>query len=103
LINKKTKRRISALIPVHVLGTPVDMNPLLELAKKYNLKIIEDATESLGSEYRGKKTGTLGLLGCLSFNGNKIITTGGGGMIITDDEVLAKRAKEFQFIQKAIS
>ncbi|MCK5188286.1 MAG: aminotransferase class I/II-fold pyridoxal phosphate-dependent enzyme, partial [Deltaproteobacteria bacterium] len=77
LINKKTKRRISALIPVHVLGTPVDMNPLLELAKKYNLKIIEDATESLGSEYRGKKTGTLGLLGCLSFNGNKIITTGG--------------------------
>ena len=93
LINKKTKRRISALIPVHVLGTPADMNPLLELAKKYNLKIIEDATESLGSEYRGKKTGTLGLLGCLSFNGNKIITTGGGGMIITDDEVLAKRAK----------
>ena len=93
LINKKTKRRVSALIPVHVLGTPADMDPLSELAKIYNLKIIEDATESLGSEYKGKKTGTLGLLGCLSFNGNKIITTGGGGMIITDDAVLAKRGK----------
>lgn len=93
VINKKTKRKISAIIPVHVLGTPVDMDPLLELVHRYNLKVIEDATESLGSEYKGKKTGTLGLLACLSFNGNKIITTGGGGMIITDNERLAKRAK----------
>ena len=93
LINKKTKRRIAAIIPVHVFGNPVDMEPLMELANRYNLKVIEDATESLGSEYKGKKTGALGLLGCLSFNGNKIITTGGGGMIITDDESLAKRAK----------
>ena len=93
LINKKTKRRIAALIPVHVFGTPVDMDPLMELAHRYNVKVIEDATESLGSEYRGKKAGTLGLLGCLSFNGNKIITTGGGGMIVTNDERLAKRAK----------
>ncbi|MBW1853488.1 MAG: aminotransferase class I/II-fold pyridoxal phosphate-dependent enzyme, partial [Deltaproteobacteria bacterium] len=79
LINKKTERRIAALIPVHVFGTPVDMDPLTELAQNYNIKVIEDATESLGSEYKGKKAGTLGLLGCLSFNGNKIITTGGGG------------------------
>ena len=69
------------------------MNPLLELAKKYNLKIIEDATESLGSEYRGKKTGTLGLLGCLSFNGNKIITTSGGGALLSDDSALIKQAR----------
>jgi len=93
VINKKTKRRVAAIIPVHVLGTPVDMDPLMELADRYKVKVIEDATESLGSEYKGKKSGTLGLLGCLSFNGNKIITTGGGGMIITDDEHLAKRAK----------
>jgi aminotransferase in exopolysaccharide biosynthesis len=92
-INKKTKRRIAALIPVHVFGNPVDMDSLLEVAQSYNVKVIEDATESLGSEYKGKKTGTLGLLGCLSFNGNKIITTGGGGMIVTNDERLAKRAK----------
>jgi perosamine synthetase len=92
-INKKTNRRIAAAIPVHVFGVPVDMDPLLELADHYNIKIIEDATESLGSWYKGKKTGTFGLLGCLSFNGNKIITTGGGGMIITDHEALAKRAR----------
>ena len=92
-INKKTNRRIAAAIPVHVFGVPVDMDPLLELADRYNIKIIEDATESLGSLYKGKKTGTFGLLGCLSFNGNKIITTGGGGMIITDHEALAKRAR----------
>jgi len=92
-INKKTNRRIAAAIPVHVFGVPVDMDPLLELADRYNIKIIEDATESLGSRYKGKKTGTFGLLGCLSFNGNKIITTGGGGMVITDHEPLAKRAR----------
>jgi dTDP-4-amino-4,6-dideoxygalactose transaminase len=92
-INKKTNRRIAAVIPVHVFGVPVNMDPLLELADRYNIKIIEDATESLGSLYKGKKTGTLGMLGCLSFNGNKIITTGGGGMIVTDNEPLAQRAR----------
>ena len=92
-INKKTNRRIAAVIPVHIFGIPVNMDPLLELADRYNIKIIEDATESLGSLYKGKKTGTFGLLGCLSFNGNKIITTGGGGMVITDHEALAKRAR----------
>ena len=92
-VNKKTGKRIAAIIPVHVFGTPVNMDPLLELSTQYNIPVIEDATESLGSDYKGKKTGTLGRFGCLSFNGNKIITTGGGGMIITDDEKMAKRAK----------
>jgi aminotransferase in exopolysaccharide biosynthesis len=92
-MNKKTGRRIAAIIPVHVFGTPVDMDPLLQLAEKHNLAVIEDASESLGSDYKGKKTGTLGTLGCLSFNGNKIITTGAGGMIITNDESMAKKAK----------
>jgi aminotransferase in exopolysaccharide biosynthesis len=93
LINNTTGRRIAAIIPVHVFGAPVDMDPLMELADRYKIKIVEDATEALGSEYKGEKAGTLGLLGCLSFNGNKIITTGGGGMIVTDDAWLAKRAK----------
>ncbi len=92
-VNKKTGRRIAAIIPVHVFGTPVDMDPLIELTAQYNIAVIEDATESLGSNYKGKKAGTLGNLGCLSFNGNKIITTGGGGMIITDDARMAKRAR----------
>jgi len=91
--NRKTGKRIAAIIPVHVFGTPVNMDPLLELAEKFNITVIEDATESLGSDYKGKKTGTLGNLGCLSFNGNKIITTGAGGMIVTDDENMAKRAR----------
>ncbi len=92
-LNRKTGKRIAAIIPVHVFGTPVNMDPLLELAEKFNITVIEDATESLGSDYKGKKTGTLGNLGCLSFNGNKIITTGAGGMIVTDDENMAKRAR----------
>ena len=91
--NKKTNRKIKAVIPVHIFGHPVDMDSLLEICAKYNIDIIEDATESLGSEYKGKKTGSLGKTGCFSFNGNKIITTGGGGMIVTDDESIAKRAR----------
>lgn len=91
--NKNTGRRIKAVIPVHIFGHPVDMEKLLEISQKYNIDVIEDATESLGSLYKGRKTGSFGKLGCFSFNGNKIITTGGGGMITTDDENLAKRAK----------
>lgn len=91
--NKKTKRRIKAIIPVHVFGHPTDMDPLVEICEKKNISIIEDATESLGSEYKGKKTGSFGRAGCYSFNGNKIITTGGGGMIVTDDRNIAKKAK----------
>ncbi len=91
--NKKTCRRIKAIIPVHIFGHPVDMNSLLEISQKYNITIIEDATESLGSEYKGKKTGSIGEVGCFSFNGNKIITTGGGGMVVTDDQCLAQRIR----------
>jgi len=88
-----TGRRVKAIVPVHILGHPVDMEPLLAVARKYNLVVIEDATESLGAEYKNKKIGQLGDIACISFNGNKLITTGGGGMIVTDDESLARRAK----------
>lgn len=80
-------------MPVHVLGNMCDMDRLLHLAEKYKLLVIEDSTEALGSYFKGKHAGTFGILGTFSYNGNKIITTGGGGMIITDDETLAKRAR----------
>jgi perosamine synthetase len=92
-IYKKDGRKIKAIMPVHVLGNMCDMERLLEISKKYNLIVIEDATEALGSYYKNKHAGTFGLMGTFSYNGNKIITTGGGGMIITDNEELAKRAK----------
>jgi len=90
---KKNKKRIKAIMPVHVLGNMTDMDRLLKIAKRYKLVVIEDATESLGTFYKGKHSGTQGLFGCLSFNGNKILTTGGGGMILTNNEKLAKKAK----------
>ncbi len=93
LHNRHTGRRVSAIVPVHILGHPVDMDPIIDIARKYGLKIVEDATESLGASLRGKSPGSLGDVGCFSFNGNKIITTGGGGMIVTDDDRWAKRAK----------
>jgi len=93
LRNKATGRRISAILPVHILGHPVDMDPILEQAKKYNLTVIEDATESLGAKYKRRHAGTLGDIACFSFNGNKIITTGGGGMMVTDNEGWARNAK----------
>ncbi len=91
--HKKTGKRIPVIMPVHVLGNICDMDRLLALAKQYNLIVIEDSTEALGSYYKGRHAGSFGLLGTLSYNGNKIITTGGGGMIVTDDEALAKKAK----------
>ena len=93
LVNRETGRRVKAVIPVHVLGHPVDMEPILALARKHGLKVIEDATESLGATYRDRPVGQLADAACFSFNGNKIITTGGGGMIVTDDEVLKKKAR----------
>jgi len=93
LQNKSSGRRIKALMPVHILGHPIDMTPIIELAIKYDLVVIEDATEGLGAMYKGKKLGTIGDIGCFSFNGNKIITTGGGGMIVTDNKDWAARAK----------
>lgn len=92
-IYKKDGRKIKAIMPVHVLGNMCDMDRLLDITKKYNITVIEDATEALGSYYKNKHAGTFGLMGTFSYNGNKIITTGGGGMIITDNETLAKKAK----------
>lgn len=93
LYNKKSKRRIKAIIPVHIFGHPADMDELLKICKENNIDIIEDATESFGSEYKGKKTGSFGAAGCFSFNGNKIITTGGGGMVVTDNIKIAKKVR----------
>lgn len=93
LRNKITGRRVKAILPVHILGHPVDMDPILELAHKYGLAVIEDATESLGATYKGRRVGHLGDIACFSFNGNKIVTTGGGGMLVTDNEVWAERAR----------
>ena len=90
---KETGRTIKAIMPVHVHGNMCNMDRLIQMAEEYHLEVIEDATESLGSKYNGKHAGTLGILGCLSFNGNKIITAGGGGMIITNNKKLAKKAK----------
>ncbi len=93
LINNTSGRRIKALLPVHILGHPVDMDPLLELARKYDLALIEDATESLGARYKGRMVGSMGDVAVLSFNGNKLISTGGGGMIVTNDDRLADYAR----------
>ena len=96
--NKTTNKRISAIVPVHVWGNASWLGELLPLCQEHNISVVEDASESLGTfyikgKYLRKHTGTLGKLGCLSFNGNKIITTGGGGMILTDDIDLADKAK----------
>jgi aminotransferase in exopolysaccharide biosynthesis len=91
--NRQTGRRLSALVPMHTFGHPCDLSGLIAVAHDYRLTIVEDAAESLGSRYQGQHTGTFGLFGSLSFNGNKIITTGGGGAILTNDERLADYAK----------
>ncbi len=91
--NLITHRRIKACIPMHTYGHPCRIDEIKEICDKYNITLIEDAAESLGSYYKGRHTGTFGLFGTLSFNGNKTITSGGGGMIITDNEALAKKAK----------
>ena len=98
---KKTGQKIKAIVPVHVLGNMCDMNKLALICKKYNITIIEDSAESLGSSFDGKHSGTFGDFGCFSFNGNKIITSGGGGMIVTDNEDLAKKAKHLSTQAKA--
>jgi len=92
-INKLTGRTIRAIVAVHVFGHPCDINGLLSIAEEFNIMILEDAAESLGSTYNGKHTGTFGFTGALSFNGNKIITCGGGGAILTSDDSVARRAK----------
>lgn len=91
--NKETGRAIKAVVPMHTFGHPVKIEEIKEICDKFNITLVEDSAESLGSTFKGKHTGTFGLMGILSFNGNKTMTTGGGGMIITDDEGLAKKAK----------
>lgn len=92
-IDTTTKKRVRAIMPVHVLGNMGDMERLLAIAHTYHLDVIEDSTEALGSTFKGQHSGTFGTLGVFSFNGNKIISTGGGGVIVTNDEALAKKAK----------
>ncbi len=92
-INRATGRVIRALVPMHTFGHPVNLDELLAVAHDFNLVLVEDAAESLGSTYHGQHTGTFGLMGTLSFNGNKTITTGGGGAILTNDATLARHAK----------
>jgi len=96
--NKSTNKKISAILPIHVWGNACLLDEVIEICNERNIAVVEDACESLGTFYNdgkfnGKHTGTIGKLGCLSFNGNKIITTGGGGIILTDDGALAEKAK----------
>ena len=98
LINKTTKKHIKAILVVHVFGNMADMESIMEIAQAFNLKVIEDATEAIGTyyisgKYKGKHAGTIGDIGVYSFNGNKIMTTGGGGMMVSDNEDLLSRAK----------
>lgn len=91
--NKHTGRRIKACIPMHTFGHPVHLDELAEVCNRYHITLLEDAAESLGSFYKGKHTGTFGIVGAISFNGNKTINTGGGGMLLFNDEALGKYAK----------
>lgn len=93
LINKETGRIIRAVVPMHTFGHPVELDELMAVCDKYNLILVEDAAESLGSYYKAKHTGSFGKVNAMSFNGNKIATTGGGGAILTDDDALADYAK----------
>lgn len=95
LVNKHTRRFVRGILPVHILGQAVDMDSILDIAKRFNLVVIEDVAESLGAIYKSRKVGTLGSISCLSFNGNKIITTGNGGMIVTNNIKWANKARYF--------
>lgn len=91
--NKHTGRRVKACVPMHTFGHPVHLDELIEVLNEYHIELVEDAAESIGSLYKGKHTGTFGKVGALSFNGNKTITTGGGGMMLFNDEELGAYAK----------
>ncbi len=92
-INTQTNKVIKACVPMHTFGHASKIEEIVTVCDKYNITVVEDAAESLGTYYKGQHTGTFGKVGIFSFNGNKVITTGGGGMIVTNDEALAKRAK----------
>lgn len=91
--NKKTGRRIKACVPMHTFGHPIHLDEMVEVCKRYHIELVEDAAESLGSFYKGKHTGTFGKIGVISYNGNKTVTTGGGGMMLFQDEKLGTYAK----------
>ena len=91
--NKKTGRRIKACVPMHTFGHPVKIDELVQICNEWHIELVEDAAESIGSLYKGQHTGTFGKVGAISFNGNKTITTGGGGMLLFQDEELGKFAK----------
>lgn len=91
--NKQTGRHLKAVVPMHTFGHPVDLDPLMEVCQRFKLALVEDAAESLGSYYKGRHTGSFSQMAAISFNGNKIITTGGGGAILTNDEQLAHLAR----------
>ncbi len=93
VVNRGTGRVVRALLPVHLYGHPCDVDPLLDFCRRYPIALVEDSAEALGAEYRGRRAGADGLLSCLSFNGNKIITAGGGGMVLTRDAGLAARVR----------
>lgn len=92
-VNRQTGARLRAVVPMHAFGHPVDMDALRAVAGRWGLAVVEDAAEALGSLYKGRPCGSLGLLSALSFNGNKLATTGGGGAVLTDDAALARRAR----------
>ena len=92
-VNRRTGAPIRAVVPMHVFGHPVDLDALAEVCARWKLALVEDAAESLGATYRGRHTGNIGVVSALSFNGNKIVTTGGGGALITNDLELGRRAK----------
>jgi len=93
VVNRATGRIVRAVLPVHLYGHPFDVDAVLDVAGRYPLAVVEDAAEALGARYRGRAVGCDGLMGCLSFNGNKIITTGGGGMVLTRDDKMAARVR----------
>ena len=95
-VEARISSRTRALMPVHIYGHPVDMDPLLDLAERYNLPVIEDAAEAHGAEYRGRRAGSFGTSSCFSFYANKLVTTGEGGMLLVDDDGLAERARRMR-------
>lgn len=92
-IEEKITKKTKVILPVHIYGHPCDMNAIMQIAQKYNLWVVEDAAEAHGAEYKGKKAGSIGNVGCFSFYANKIITTGEGGMVVTNDPEIAQRAR----------
>ena len=100
-VNRRTGRPIRAVLPMHTFGHPVDLDPLIELCERHGIALVEDAAESIGSTYKGRHTGALGRIGAVSFNGNKTVTTGGGGAVISSDPELGRRAKHLTTQAKA--